>query len=339
VKQQQHQGIYRLPAAIDIYTREGIRREQVIIDGQEETFVFDMNEAPLLVNFDADKYLLAQKTETKPIGQWEYQFAHAPLLADRYEALKALGSKSRQLPADSLAHFFIKALADSSEFIRLTAVNILREGENPGNYSALTNAMINVSVKDPNSHVRASAIAWLYINGTDKGYEIFESALSDSSYHVLSMALNVLMNDKRFTSDTQSLIQKLKEHEDARGSNVVLTLSRIYSKYGDSTNGDYFHRAPRYLGHHEIFYFLIYYETFLKRQSAEFIYNERFFIKTLEEHTPQDGNQWAYQNLLLQLGNHLERSKKTEPGALTEDQWNELFTLLRPEKTTPAATD
>jgi len=157
VKQEQQLAkvaVYRLPFAIDIYMNGKAERHEVVLDKQSEIFSFDTPSEPQLVNVDADKYLLAEKTERKSIEQYAFQYKHAPLFADRFEAINAL----QRIKGDKLARQTVmSALKDQSWRIRLMAVNFvvyLQEQERAAVYDELKATAIN----DERSYVRAAAI-------------------------------------------------------------------------------------------------------------------------------------------------------------------------------------
>ncbi|HRB38992.1 MAG TPA: M1 family metallopeptidase, partial [Bacteroidia bacterium] len=82
--------LYKLPLAIDIYENGKVRREQVTLTQQKEYLFFDCNSKPQLINVDAEKQLLCAKKDNHTSDEWRYQYQHAPLFLDRYEAIDAL---------------------------------------------------------------------------------------------------------------------------------------------------------------------------------------------------------------------------------------------------------
>lgn len=184
--------LYRLPIAIDIYTKDKVERKEILVSKQSETFTFPVKEAPLLINVDAEKYILAEKSEQKTIAQYIYQYENAPLFMDRYEAIEKL----KLLKDDKAAHttIIIKALDDKNWFIRQQAVNFipnLNETEKAGVYEKIK----QMALSDERSYVRASAITILtkvYSNRPNK--PIFEDAKKDKASSVQKALLTAVSN-------------------------------------------------------------------------------------------------------------------------------------------------
>src|SRR6185436_6948029 len=65
VKQQQKGQIFKMPVNVDIYNGAKKTRYQVWIQNPVDTFSFTYTQQPDLINFDADKILLCEKTEHK----------------------------------------------------------------------------------------------------------------------------------------------------------------------------------------------------------------------------------------------------------------------------------
>lgn len=116
--------LYRLPMAVDIYSEGKVERKEIVLDQQLQTFEFDSETAPELVNADAEKYLLAEKRESKTLQQYNFQYTHAPLFMDRMEALVGV---ERSISEKSAREIIVKALDDKNWEIRRTAVNMVQK--------------------------------------------------------------------------------------------------------------------------------------------------------------------------------------------------------------------
>ncbi|MDF2453859.1 MAG: aminopeptidase 1-like, partial [Bacteroidota bacterium] len=79
--------LYKLPVYIDIYVNGKKDRQRIWIDDVKNTFTFDVATNPDLVNFDAEKQLLAKTTFEKTKSEFIFQYKNAPLWGDREEAL------------------------------------------------------------------------------------------------------------------------------------------------------------------------------------------------------------------------------------------------------------
>lgn len=171
--------LYRLPFAVDIYVDGKAERKAILLERQNQSFVFDVESQPSLVNVDAEKSLLGEKIEKKSVLQYVFQYENAPLFLDRLEAFQAL---SQKLPQEKQAReVLIKALSDKSWQIRLAAVNAidqLKDEEKAEVYELVK----NIAVSDSRSYVRAAAISVLSKTFTNRdNQETFQKAFSDKA--------------------------------------------------------------------------------------------------------------------------------------------------------------
>ena len=73
--------------AIDIYAAGKKERHQIWMNDKADTISFNVTTKPDLVNVDGDKVLLAQQTNHKSLSECVFQYFHAPLYLDRFEAI------------------------------------------------------------------------------------------------------------------------------------------------------------------------------------------------------------------------------------------------------------
>ena len=169
--------LYRIPMAIDIYSNGKTERKEIVLDKQNQIFSFDVAEAPLLLNVDAEKYVLCEKREKKTIQQYAFQYQHAPLFLDRLEAFKALEKQS-----EPLAHeIWQKALADKNWQIRVYALNCVTQ-LNDAEKNAVYPVVKKMAVADERSLVRAAAISALSKSfATKDNSETYTLAMADKA--------------------------------------------------------------------------------------------------------------------------------------------------------------
>lgn len=200
--------IFKLPVAVDVYTNNGKNRYNVWVENRNDTFYFPATTKPALVNFDADKVILAQKNDSlKTLDEYVYQFKHATNYIDRMQALNFANSRTNEAPAYLL---YQEALNDPYYKIRAAAVNKFGE-------MIITPAVLSkietMAVSDPNRLVRAAAIGILGLQKNAKYTDLFVRSTKDSSYSVAGRALQALtmLDSKR----ALQLIPELKK--DAKG--------------------------------------------------------------------------------------------------------------------------
>ncbi|WP_207428471.1 M1 family metallopeptidase [Pedobacter sp. SYSU D00535] len=173
---------YRLPIAIDIYSNGTRQRKEVTLAKAEETFSFQVDTEPELVNVDAEKYLLAEKRERKSVAQYVFQYENAPLFMDRLEALQGL---QKSVSDKSARETFIRALKDKSWSLRLMAVKFVPQLL-PDEQNQVFEQIASMATADPRSYVRAAAISALGTTYKNRSIDpIITKALSDTAPSVM----------------------------------------------------------------------------------------------------------------------------------------------------------
>lgn len=146
--------LFRIPIAIDMYVNGKVERKEIVLDKQQQSFIFPVAGLPDLVNVDAEKYILAEKSEKKTVQQYVFQYEHAPLFMDRMEAMiMLLQMKDENLSKKTL----ISAFGDKNWAIRATALSVLEHLSNDEKVPVY-GKIKELALKDSNSQVRASAV-------------------------------------------------------------------------------------------------------------------------------------------------------------------------------------
>lgn len=146
--------LYRIPMAIDIYINGKVERKEVVLDKQKQFFIFPVAALPDLVNVDAEKYILAEKSEVKTLQHYAFQYEYAPLFMDRMEAVIMLLKKKDESLSKRI---LIAAFKDKNWVIRNAALLVLESLSNEEKTSVY-GKIKELALKDSNSQVRASAV-------------------------------------------------------------------------------------------------------------------------------------------------------------------------------------
>ncbi len=175
--------LYRIPISVDIYSGGKIERKEIVLDRQNQSFIFPSLSPPDLVNVDAEKYILAEKNEIKSVQEYVFQYQNAPLFMDRIEAILKLKDLKEDASAKEL---MVSAIKDKSWLIRHTALSVvehLSDEEKKAVYGTLKDLAINDKV----SQVRAAAVEKLgkYYR-TSENKEVFALTAKDKSPVVIS---------------------------------------------------------------------------------------------------------------------------------------------------------
>ena len=218
--------IFQLPVSIDIYTPTGEKvRHDVTIDDRIETFEFDAPTRPALVNFDAKRVILGYVEDNKTEEELIFQYQHAPLFKDRYEALDAL--KNSENPA--LQAVFEKALTDDFWVLRAVALGKVE-------VNADTETLIaKLAEADPHSTVRRNALTVLANTGDAKFAPVAKKALKDQSYEVIGTAIEALVE-----LDKTAALEAAKEMESSNNPQVLASIGEIYASSGSLQHLSFF---------------------------------------------------------------------------------------------------
>ncbi len=175
--------IFMLPLAVDVYTNGKAERYNVWVKNAKDTFYFKTPARPELINVDAEKILLAEKTDNKSEENYKAQLKYAKNYMDRREALDFFAKKT--MPEIS------KGLTD--KFAGLRQFTMQRIAATPYKADAVVLETIeNIAKTDRDNKTKAAAISYLVKNGSAKYLPIYQLAVNDSSYGVAGAGLTGL---------------------------------------------------------------------------------------------------------------------------------------------------
>ncbi|MFD2872325.1 M1 family aminopeptidase [Mucilaginibacter ximonensis] len=189
INQKQDEDAFILPIAVDVYSGGKAERKQFWIRSKIDSLVFHADVKPSLINVDGDKMLLAQKTDNKTIDEFAFQYFNAPLYLDRFEAIDAAIKFQKNPIAQKV---IIAALHDKYFELQLKAIR----GADLNKKDVCDFAqpvLVQLAEHDPNTLVRAAAIAVLGKLKSPGNKGLFKRALKSQSYAILQAALNALV--------------------------------------------------------------------------------------------------------------------------------------------------
>ncbi|MFD0752103.1 M1 family aminopeptidase [Mucilaginibacter calamicampi] len=212
-----------LPMAVDIYAGGKTTRHKVWMRSKADTLTFASAVKPDLVNVDGDKVILAEKKDTRTMSEFAFQYANAPLYLDRLEAIQAAAPAQGDKDAQGI---IIKALNDKYYGLRATAIAALNM-TNDQVRNAAQPILTNLAQTDPNTLVRASAIAVLGKLKASGMMNIFKDALKSESYAVQGAALNAITQ-----LDAQQGFQLAKGFEKDNKGALTTSILGVYAANG-----------------------------------------------------------------------------------------------------------
>ena len=236
--QNQDSQLFKLPIAIDLYAHDGkIGRHRVMMNTQSDTLRFKISAKPDLVNVDADKILVAQKNDHKTADEYAFQYFHAPLYLDRYEALE-FASKNQD--NKTTQKIIIAALHDRFSGLRNKAIQVLNMNkEDLRNINqSLKNAAIpelaDLAENDENTLVRASALVTLASLKDPSNLNLFKKALTSQSYKVEAAGLHGINE-----IDPNLAMQEAAKFENDNIGDLTQQIVRVYATAGGDAKWPY----------------------------------------------------------------------------------------------------
>ncbi|MCY7293135.1 MAG: M1 family peptidase, partial [Ferruginibacter sp.] len=225
IEQTQKSGkVFKLPLAIDIYTGAERKRYNVMAENKTDTFYFNYTTKPDLINVDADKLLLAEKTDNKTEANFIAQFKNAKNYMDRREAIDFFAKKTMPDLAKGL----------NDKFGGLKILTLQKLATSPYKADAVVLEQIQTLAKSDNKKVKAAAISYLVKNGVAKYLSLYQAAVNDSSYSVAGAALKGLV--ALDAANAYTLAKKFSA--DAKGA-LGSTVNDILLTNGTEADFDY----------------------------------------------------------------------------------------------------
>ncbi|MEJ7611771.1 MAG: M1 family metallopeptidase [Ferruginibacter sp.] len=183
VAQTQKSGkVFQLPIAVDVYTGADKVRSNVVLNKVIDTLYFNYTKRPDLINVDAEKILLSEKTDNKSEAEFIAQWKYAKNYFDRKEALEFFAKKSMPDLAKGL----------NDKYPGLKILTIQKLATSSYKTDAVVLEQVEALAKSDNKKVKAAAINFLVKNGNVKYLPLFQAAVNDSSYSVAGAALRGL---------------------------------------------------------------------------------------------------------------------------------------------------
>jgi aminopeptidase N len=224
IVQQTTDKTFAFPVKIDVWNGNAPTTYNVWVKNKIDTFNFSSSSKPGLVNFDADKKLLAEKTENKTLDEYLFQYKNAKNYVDRREAIDAAAKKHSEPVASQI---LLTALRDKFAPLRTRAINAL-DITNAQTKTAAEPILFELAQKETERPVKAAAITKLGNYKSTKYSSLFKNAISDSSYSVSGNALEAL---SRIDSAGASSEAKRLSAKPAKGKldNVIKKLANPVS--------------------------------------------------------------------------------------------------------------
>ena len=252
--------VYRLPLKVDVWLDSVRTRYNVVIDQAKQTLEFPAKYKPELVLFDAETQLLGTIDQERSRNEWIYQFYHADKFLARYDALTHLEG---QLNDAEIRNLMMAALADPFWKIRQMAVANFNGYDGP-EFAEAERLLQSRARIDPNSQVRTEAILTLSSFGDDANAQLFREALDDTSYLVVSVALDAYLMRK-----PEDAADIAKRFEDSRNDAIVASVGNYYAGLATPERYDWFLKKMEEMNPSDRYNFLQVFGKYLIKSPAD----------------------------------------------------------------------
>jgi aminopeptidase N len=252
--------LYELPLEIDVYENGKATRHHIVVTDAKQTFKFKTTGKPQLVNFDAERQLLADLTYKKSIEEYIFQYKNAPLYEDRMEALREM---YKEVSKNNEAYETIKWAAENDKYhkVQQSAIGYLNSMAKEKE-ADLKPLMTKIFDKDKKTTTRAEALEFLNAHyANDPALTAMnEKALTESSYAIIGEGLDYFVK-----KDPKLALEKAKPFEKEAGKSILYTLSGLYGSHGSESDMAFFHNNMKNFGGFELITFLSNYIKISKR--------------------------------------------------------------------------
>ncbi|UTW64195.1 M1 family metallopeptidase [bacterium SCSIO 12741] len=235
--------LYQLPFSVELHLGDEKRRYELWVKDEVNEYNIRIEQQPDFVDFDSERYLLAEKVEEKSEAEWTWQYRHCKPFVARLEAIRAIAH------LDSISYIgnevLIEALDDPYYYIRLMAVNTSDNLERVDEQVA-EKRLLEMAFADPHPKVRAAALS-RYIRDfePENKWELIAKSMADSSYHVLISSLTLSS-----TMDTNAALVMAEKLENENSAQVWMAVTDIYSRLGNAEKANWFESLnPRLSGY------------------------------------------------------------------------------------------
>jgi len=253
--------LYTLPIDIDIYDGKKVKRTRIIVNEQKQRFLINNAVEIKLLNFDAERQLLADIEYVKDDETYVFQYKNAPLFGDRLEALKGLEKAVSDSAIFNL--FAYAAQNDKSPQLRMYAIGKL-EKVDESRAAQLKTLLIKCFTSDNDTRTRAKSLEVLNNRfGKDLDVKVQnQDALKEQSYAICGQALQMLSKH-----DPILALQYAKQLEDESGKDVLFPIAALYATHGGEEQMPFFHKSIKYYNGFEIMSFCALYAKAAKRSN------------------------------------------------------------------------
>lgn len=305
--------VYQLPVQVNVHHQEGrVTEHKVRIRERVDTFRFHAPLKPLLVNFDANKVLLAEKIIPYPPEAWIYQFRNTDSYLNHHEALTHLADDLQALSMNTANAVVRKALNSQYRRIRQLGLDMVTDTAYPELQKNFAGKVKSLAQKDPETHVRGAAYLTLsQYENPGQFLETFRSGLTDSAYYVVRKALSALER-----TNTQLALKASQDLERTRSDALLIQVSRLRANHGSEQTNSFLQQVLwQRPDLRRRFGFVKTYLGYLKRMGPDFFQQELPALSKLQQWIAGQDDRSTVLKALKSYRNAYQEELKNEKAA------------------------
>ncbi len=249
--------LYKLPIVLDIYMANEVKSMPIVVDQKEQSFDFDLAEAPVFANFDAQKMLLCTKRENKTDDHYMAQYKRAGLYLDRYEAISALLASDNEATKTKALDLALNDKHWNIQLLGLSSLKVMPKAS----VDAHQEKVNQLAKSDKKPQVRAAAISNLLSVYKVKETDVYKSATKEKSYLVASAGLKAMLEID--AKEAYELSKSLREGAKKQLQQVVF---EVISEKGGEDDLAYMRESMEKASAFDGVALLNFYATYLSKQ-------------------------------------------------------------------------
>jgi aminopeptidase N len=269
--------IYRLPLKVDVWVNGKKNTHEIVINKARQTFEFPAEQRPDLVDFDAEKQLLAVIEYEKSKPELIFQYQNCNKYMARYEAIIGL---ENQLADSTVRRLMMNAMSDKFWKIRQVAVSNFSEYDGL-QFNEVERIIQSKARVDAHPRVRMEAVITLGSFGDNSNDPLFREALNDSSYQVVSAALDAYLIGK-----PDDAADVAKRFENVPNSEIITAVANYYAGLTKPEQYDWFIKKMNGLKAAEMYNFLQVFGKYLIRSNSEVQRKALPMLETMARNDP-----------------------------------------------------
>ncbi len=252
--------IFRLPLKVDVWVKGQKKRYDVVVNQAQQTFEFPVEQRPDLIDFDADKQLLAEIDYPKTKPELLFQYNNCDTYLARYEAVIGLEDQVRD---STIRQLMMKAMNDKFWKIRQLAISNFSEYDGL-EFNEVERILQSKARFDENSRVRTEAIISLASFSDNANDPLFREALNDSSYLAVAAALDAYLIGK--PDDAKDVALRF---ENAPNSDIVTAVANYYAGLAQPERYEWFMEKMAKMKPSETYNFLQVFGKYLIKSNTD----------------------------------------------------------------------